>query len=267
MIEPDYKPLSILRQCELLGINRSGCYYEPRPETELNLTIMRLLDEQYLRTPFYGIRRLHHYICSRGYDVNIKRIRRLTGLTGLETIYPKPNISRPLKGHKIYPYLLKGLAIDRINQVWSTDITFIPMRFGFLYLTAIMDWFSRYVIYWTLSNSLDAAFCIEALKAALAAGRPEIFNSDQGCQFTSKPFTSILEEANIAVSMDGRGRALDNIFIERLWRSVKYEYVYLNSPETGSELRKGLADYFRFYNFERPHQSLEYQTPAKVYGL
>jgi len=267
MVEPDHAQLSVVRQCELLEINRSGFYYTPRPESALNLTIMRLLDEQYLRTPFYGIRKLHNSICSRGYAVNMKRIRRLAGLMGLETIYPKPNISKPMKGHKIYPYLLKGLVINRVNQVWSTDITFIPMRFGFLYLTAIMDWFSRYVINWTLSNSLDAAFCIEALQAALAKGRPEIFNSDQGCQFTSKAFTSILEEARIAISMDSRGRALDNIFIERLWRSMKYEYVYLNAPETGSELWQGLDTYFQFYNFERSHQSLEYQTPAKVYGL
>jgi putative transposase len=267
MVESDHAKLSIEKQCHLLGIHRSGYYYQPRPESETNLALMRLLDEQYMRTPFYGARRLHESICSLGYDVNIKRIRRLMRLMGLEAIYPKPNISRALKGHKIYPYLLNGLQIDRVNQVWSTDITFIPMRNGFMYLTAIIDWFSRFVLSWTISNSLDATFCVEALLTALAVALPEIFNSDQGSQFSSDAFTSVLENAQIAISMDSRGRALDNIFIERLWRSVKYEYVYLNAPSTGSELWQGLCDYFQFYNYQRPHQALGYRTPAMLYGL
>jgi putative transposase len=266
MIEAGHTELSIQRQCDLLGLHRSGYYYKPRPESGMNLALMRLLDEQYTRTPYYGVRRLHQHLCSLGYDVNIKRIRRLTRLMGLEAIYPKPNISRPMKGHKIYPYLLKGLPIERVNQVWSTDITFIPMRQGFMYLTAIMDWFSRFVLSWTISNSLDASFCVEALIAALAMALPEIFNSDQGGQFTSESFITVLEKAKVAISMDGRGRALDNVFVERLWRTVKYEYVYLNAPATGSELWQGLDNYFHFYNYQRPHQALGYKTPAMLYG-
>ena len=267
MVEAGHTEISIQRQCDLLSIHRSGFYYQPRPESPINLTLMRLLDEQYTRTPFYGVRRLHKHICSLGYDVNIKRIRRLIRLMGLETIYPKPNISKPMKGHKIYPYLLKGLEINRVNQVWSTDITFIPMQNGFMYLTAIIDWFSRYVLSWTISNSLDTTFCVEALLTALTVALPEIFNTDQGSQFSSHLFTSVLEKAQIAISMDSRGRALDNVFVERLWRSVKYEYVYLNAPATGSELWQGLNGYFNFYNFQRPHQSLGYRTPAMLYGL
>jgi putative transposase len=267
MIEAGHDGLSIQRQCDLLGIHRSGFYYHPCPESALNLHLMRLLDEQYTQTPFYGVRRLHQYICSLGYEINIKRTRRLVRLMGLDAIYPKPNISKPMKGNKIYPYLLRGLQINRVNQVWSTDITFIPMQHGFMYLTAIIDWYSRFVLSWTISNSLDAVFCIEALLAALAIAYPEIFNSDQGSQFTSGSFISVLQKAQIAISMDGRGRALDNVFIERLWRSVKYEYVYLNAPETGNDLWQGLNNYFKFYNFHRPHQSLGYQTPAKMYGV
>lgn len=267
MIEAGHAEISIQRQCDLLSIHRSGFYYQPRPESAKNLTLMRLLDEQYTRTPFYGARRLHEYIRSLKYEVNIKRIRRLMRLMGLEAIYPKPNISKPMKGHKIYPYLLKGLKIDRINQVWSTDITFIPMQNGFMYLTAIIDWFSRYVLSWTISNSLEATFCVEALLKALSVALPEIFNTDQGSQFSSHSFTSVLENAQIAISMDSRGRALDNVFVERLWRSVKYEYVYLNAPANGFQLWRGLDDYFNFYNFQRPHQALGYRTPAMLYGL
>jgi len=262
LIDPFQHELNITKQCELLGIHRSGYYYVPRSETEENLLYMRLLDEQYLQTPFYGVRKMHHCIRSLGYQVNIKRIRRLMRLMGLETIYPKPRTSQAAKGHKIYPYLLKGLKINSINHVWSADITYIPMQSGFMYLVAIMDWFSRYVIAWQLSNSLDAAFCLEVLDKALFIGKPDIFNTDQGAQFTSEKFTTQLESAKIQISMDSRGRALDNVFIERLWRSLKYEYVYLNAPRTGKDLWHGLDGYFHFYNYKRPHQALGYQTPA-----
>jgi putative transposase len=265
MIEPNHQQISIGRQCELLGISRSGYYYRPRSESPENLAIMRLMDEQYLKTPFYGARRIHAYINYQGYSVNIKRIRRLLRLMGLEAIYPKPNINKLQHGHKIYPYLLNGLSIHDINQVWSSDITYIPMKSGFLYLVAIMDWYSRYVLSWKLSNSLDSTFCVDALDEALALGCPEIFNTDQGTQFTSESHTSRLTANQIKISMDSKGRALDNVFIERLWRSLKYEYVYLHAPETGKELYHGLYDYFNFYNNERPHQSLGYQVPSAVH--
>jgi putative transposase len=265
MIEPNNYQISIVKQCELLGISRSGYYYRPRPESPENLAIMRLMDEQYLKTPFYGARRLQAYINDQGYSVNIKRIRRLLGLMGLEAIYPRPNIIKAQPGHKIYPYLLNGLSINDINKVWSSDITYIPMKSGFLYLVAIMDWYSRYVLSWRLSNSLDSTFCVDALDEALELGCPEIFNTDQGTQFTSESHTSRLTVNQIKISMDSKGRALDNVFIERLWRSLKYEYVYLNAPETGKELYHGLYDYFNFYNNERPHQSLGYQVPSAVH--
>jgi len=265
MIEPNNQQISIVKQCDLLGISRSGYYYSPRPESPENLAIMRLMDEQYLKTPFYGARRMQAYINSQNYSVNIKRIRRLLRLMGLEAIYPRPNIIKVPPGHKIYPYLLNGLSINDINQVWSSDITYIPMKSGFLYLVAIMDWYSRYVLSWRISNSLDSTFCIDALDKALSLGCPEIFNTDQGTQFTSDSHTSRLNANKIKISMDGKGRALDNIFIERLWRSLKYEYVYLHAPETGKELYHGLYDYFNFYNNERPHQSLGYQVPSAVH--
>ena len=265
MIEPNNQQISIVKQCDLLGISRSGYYYSPRPESPENLAIMRLMDEQYLKTPFYGARRMQAYINSQNYSVNIKRIRRLLRLMGLEAIYPRPNIIKVQPGHKIYPYLLNGLSINDINQVWSSDITYIPMKSGFLYLVAIMDWYSRYVLSWRISNSLDSTFCIDALDKALSLGCPEIFNTDQGTQFTSDSHTSRLNANKIKISMDGKGRALDNIFIERLWRSLKYEYVYLHAPETGKELYHGLYDYFNFYNNERPHQSLGYQVPSAVH--
>ncbi len=265
MIEPNNQQISIVKQCDLLGINRSGYYYSPRPESIENLAIMRLMDEQYLKTPFYGVRRMQAYINYQGYSVNIKRIRRLLRLMGLETIYPKPNINKPQHGHKIYPYLLNGLSINDINKVWSSDITYIPMKSGFLYLVAIMDWYSRYVLSWKISNSLDSTFCVDALDEALELGCPEIFNTDQGTQFTSESHTNRLTANQIKISMDSRGRAIDNVFIERLWRSLKYEYVYLNAPETGKELYYGLYDYFNFYNNERPHQSLGYQVPSAVH--
>ena len=265
MIEPNNQSISMVKQCELLGISRSGYYYSPRPESPENLAIMRLMDEQYLKTPFYGARRWQAYINDQGYSVNIKRIRRLLRLMGLEAIYPKPNSIKVPLGHKIYPYLLNGLSINDINQVWSSDITYIPMKSGFLYLVAIMDWYSRYVLSWRLSNSLDSTFCVDALAEALELGCPEIFNTDQGTQFTSDSHTSRLIVNQIKISMDSQGRALDNVFIERLWRSLKYEYVYLNAPETGKELYHGLFDYFNFYNNERPHQSLGYQVPSTVH--
>ena len=265
MIGPNNRDISIVKQCDLLGISRSGYYYSPRPESPENLNIMRMMDEQYLKTPFYGTRRMHAHIKYQGYTVNIKRIRRLLRLMGLEAIYPKPNISKPQQGHKIYPYLLNGLSINNINQVWSSDITYIPMKSGFLYLVAIIDWYSRFVLSWKISNSLDSNFCVDALDEALELGCPEIFNSDQGPQFTGERHTSRLKSNEIKISMDSKGRAIDNVFIERLWRSLKYEYVYLNAPETGKELYHGLYDYFNFYNNERPHQSLEYQFPRAVH--
>lgn len=265
MIEPDKRDISIVKQCDLLGISRSGYYYSPRPESPENLKIMRMMDEQYLKTPFYGARRMHAHIKYHGYPVNIKRIRRLLRLMGLEAIYPKPNISWQLSGHKIYPYLLDGLSINNINQVWSSDITYIPMKSGFLYLVAIIDWYSRFVLSWRISNSLDSVFCVDALDEALELGCPEIFNTDQGSQFTGERHTSRLKSNEIKISMDGKGRAIDNVFIERLWRSLKYEYVYLNAPETGKELYHGLYDYFNFYNNERYHQSLGYQVPRAVH--
>jgi putative transposase len=226
---------------------------------------MRLLDEQYTRTPFYGRPRLTHCLRQLGYRVNPKRVARLMHQMGIQAIYPKPRLSLPDKQHRVYPYLLGGLSIERPNQVWSTDITYIRLQQGFLYLVAILDWHSRYVLSWELSNSMDASFCLSSLDRALDQAHPEIFNSDQGSQFTSQEFTSKLEDAKIRISMDGRGRAFDNIFIERLWRSVKYEEVYLKSYQSVWEATDGLDRYFQFYNQERLHQSLEYRTPHQIY--
>ena len=258
--------LSIRRQCELADVNRSGLCYQPVGETELNLELMREIDEQYLVTPFYGSRKMTTHLTRKGHDVNRKRIQRLMRLMGLEAIYRKPRLSQKIDEHKVYPYLLRNVAIVRPDQVWSTDITYIPMAHGFLYLVAILDWFSRYVLSWQLSNTLDPGFCIDALEDALSGSRrPEIFNSDQGSQFTSTAFTDRLKADDIAISMDGRGRYLDNIFVERLWRSVKYEEVYLHAYETGLEAHDRLGWYFPFYNTDRPHQSLDNCTPAEVY--
>ena len=254
------------RQCALLGLHRSTWYYEPAPESAANLALMRLIDEQYLQRPYYGSRRMTVWLNQEGHEVNRKRVQRLMRLMRLEAVYPKPRTTVAGAGHKIYLYLLRGVEVTRPNQVWSTDITYVPLQRGFLYLTAIMDWYSRYVLAWRLSNSLDADFCLEALDEALARGRPEIFNSDQGVQFTSQAFTGRLESAGVAISMDGRGRALDNVFVERLWRSVKYEEVYLHEYTSGAECHAGLSAYFQFYCEERPHQSLDYRTPAEVYG-
>lgn len=265
MIECDLSRIAVSRQCELIGLPRSTLYYEPTQETEENLEYMRLIDGQYTHTPFYGSRRIVVWLASQGFDVNRKRIQRLMRIMGLEAIYPKPKTSRPGKFHKIYPYLLRGVEIVRPNQVWSTDVTYIPMDSGFMYLVAVLDWYSRYVLSWRISNTLDADFCLEALDAALKLGCPEIFNTDQGSQFTCSDFTGRLDAAGAKISMDGRGRFLDNIFVERLWRTVKYEDIYLKNYRTGGELHGGVGNYFQFYNTERPHQALEYLTPLSVY--
>ncbi len=265
MIEVDNKQISIHRQCELIDLQRSSYYYEPVGESEFNLLIMRQLDKLYTEFPFYGVLKMHHQINAMGYPVNVKRIRRLLRLMGLFAIYQKPNTSIPNPEHRIYPYLLRGLDIVRVNQVWSTDITYIPMAQGFLYLVAIIDWYSRYVISWRISNTMETSFCTEALQEALTKAKPEIFNSDQGSQFTSNQFTNCLLDNKIQISMDGKGRCLDNVFVERLWRSVKYEYVYLHSIHDGKELWHGLDNYFRFYNQNRPHQALNYKTPNQLY--
>ena len=257
--------ISIRRQCELLGANRSGLYYEPMGESQENLRLMRLMDEQYTRAPFYGSRRMTEWLITQGHGVNRKRVSRLMEVMGIEAVYPKPRLSRPGEGHKIYPYLLRGVTVDRPDQVWSTDITYIRMAQGFVYLVAVMDWFSRFVLSWSLSLTMEIDFCIEALRSALRRGRPDIFNSDQGVQFTSEKFTGELAAKDIAISMDGRGRCMDNIFIERLWRSLKYEEVYLKDYASVTEARTGIDRYLRFYNQERLHQSLDYRTPAVVY--
>jgi len=256
---------SIRRQCELLSLNRSSLYYQPVGESEENFGLMRLLDEQYTRTPCYGVLKMEAYLRSLGYEVNIKRVRRLLRKMGLEAIYQKPNTSKPNPEHKVYPYLLRGLVIDRCDQVWSTDITYVRLASGFVYLVAVIDWHSRYVLGWALSTTLDADFCIETVASLLEHRTCEIFNTDQGSQFTTPRFTLPLLDKGIRVSMDGRGRALDNIFVERLWRTVKYEYVYLQDIQTVQEAWLGLRDFFLFYNNERFHQSLDYRTPAQIY--
>lgn len=265
MIDLHTTRISIERQCELVGLSRASLYYKARPETHQNLELMRLLDEQYTRCPFYGVRRMTAVLKRQGYRVNEKRVRRLLREMGLEAQYPKPRLSAANKEHRIYPYLLRGVVIDRANQVWSTDITYIRLLQGFIYLVAVMDWHSRFVLSWELSVSMDSAFCIEALDEALRVARPEIFNSDQGSQFTSTAFTSKLIEQEIQISMDGRGRAFDNIFVERLWRSVKYEEVYLKEYQNVGQAKEGLRNYFLFYNNQRLHQSLDYKTPETVY--
>lgn len=266
MIERDKSPLSIRAQCKLLGVNRSMLYYQPCGLKESDVAVMHLMDEQYTHTPYYGVERMTAWLHRLGIGVGHNRVRRLLRLMGLEAVYPKPRLSRPGgPEHHIWPYLLRGLVIDRPNQVWAADITYIRLWRGFVYLVAVMDWYSRYVLSWSLSTTLDAWFCVEALRRALAVGRPEIFNTDQGSQFTSEAFTVILQEAGVAISMDGRGRAFDNVFVERLWRSVKYEEVYLKDYGVVDEARRGLSDYFALYNTERLHQSLGYKTPAEVY--
>ncbi|MCB8943499.1 MAG: IS3 family transposase [Ardenticatenaceae bacterium] len=266
MIETNNPTLSIRRQCDLIGLNRSTFYWQPANESPLNLALMHLIDQEYTRAPFYGYRKMTVRLNEvHGYRVNRKRVARLMAKMGLRAIYPQPRTTIASKQHQKYPYLLRGLDIHRPNQVWAADITYIPMPQGFMYLVAIMDWFSRFVIAWQLSNTLDGAFCLAALRHALQHGRPDIFNTDQGVQFTAHDFTHELEMADIRISMDGRGRYLDNIFVERLWRTVKYEDIYIKEYAHVPALFTGLNDYFQMYNYERPHQSLGYATPADVH--
>jgi len=266
LIDKENSLLSLRKQCQLLAINRSNLYYEPMGETAENLYLMRLLDEQYTKTPFYGVLKMTEFLRSLGYSVNPKRVRRLLRTMGLEAVYQKPNLSQPHPDHLIYPYLLRGVVIERCNQVWSCDITYIRLQHGFVYLLAVIDWYSRYVLDWALSTTLEADFCIETVERLLERGQCEIFNTDQGSQFTTPRFTEQLLVKKVKVSMDGRGRALDNIFVERLWRTVKYEYVYLHELASVNEARCGLAQFFKFYNNERFHQALDYKTPVQIYG-
>lgn len=266
MVERDHPGLSVTRQCRLLQVSRSSVYYEAVGESPLNLELMRLMDEQFLETPYYGARQMARHLRRQGYRVNRKRVRRLMQLMGLTAIYQRPNTSKPHPEHEIYPYLLRGVEIGEPNQVWCADVCYIPMRKGFLYLVAVMDWYSRRVLSWRLSNSLDAEFCVAALEEALERhGKPEIFNTDQGSQFTSLEFTQVLKDAHVRISMDGKGRWMDNVMIERLWRSLKYECVYLNAFETGIEAKKGIERWIRHYNEQRPHSSLDDRTPYEAY--
>lgn len=266
MIEPSHPELSIVRQCELVRISRSSFYFEGKGESLLNLELMRIIDLQFLETPYYGTRQMTRHLRRLGYTVGRKRIRRLMRKMGLQAVYQRPRTSEPHPQHRVYPYLLRGLVIDRPNQVWCADITYIPLRRGFLYLVAIMDWYSRKVLSWRLSNTLDSVFCVEALEEALERfGPPEIMNTDQGSQFTSLEFTETLKEAGVRISMDGKGRWMDNIFIERLWRSLKYECVYLHELVTGSQARRAIDRWIDLYNHERPHSSLDDRTPIEAY--
>ncbi len=265
-VDRRHPSLSVVGQCQLLGISRSSLYYQPVGTPEEDMTLMKLIDRQYLVTPFYGARRMAAWLRNQSYGVNRKRVRRLMGIMGLKAIYRRPRISAPAPGHKIYPYLLSGMEVTRPNQVWAADITYIPMARGFLYLVAIIDWYSRYVLSWRLSNTLDAGFCTEALEEALRIGRPDIFNADQGAQFTGEAFTGLLQQHGVRISMDGKGSYNDNLFIERLWRTIKYEEVYLKAYQNGRDARVGIGDYFHFYNTERPHQALGYRTPAEVFA-
>ena len=270
MIEPRHPKLSVKRQCALLGLARASYYHQPQPEPGENLQLMRVIDETYLATPSFGSRQMTRWLRRQGYEVNRKRVRRLMRLMGLEAIYRKPNLSRKHPAHPIYPYLLRGLVVDRPNQVWATDITYVPIQGGFIYLCAVIDWYSRAVLAWELSNTLDASFCVRAVQRALADyGTPEIFNTDQGCQFTSAEFTQPLLAAGVQLSMDGKGRCLDNVFVERLWRTVKYDEIYLKSYRSQIEAETHLAAFFRFYNDQRPHSAHDrdgqHFTPMEVY--
>jgi putative transposase len=264
LVEPGHESISVRRQCELLGVARSGLGYVAKVRTD-DLRVMRLLDEQYTRTPFYGVRKMTAWLRQSGETINPKRVRRLLREMGLEAVYPKPNLSAPDREHRVYPYLLRNVKVTRRDQVWSTDITYVRLVDGFAFLMAVMDWWSRYVLSWELSVTMDVGFCVSGLEWALAEGQPEIFNTDQGSQFTSSRFTGVLESRGIDISMDGQGRALDNVFVERLWRSVKYECVFLNEWRTPAQAREGLSRYFRFYNTERLHEALGYETPARWY--
>ena len=262
MVDTSNTMLSIRRQCELLGVSRSGLYYEPSRQDAEELALMRRIDELHLQHPFYGSRKIAQVLSAQGQRVNRKRVQRLMRRMGLEALVPKPDTSRPAPEHPSYPYLLKNLEICRVNQVWATDITYIPLARGFCYLAAIIDWYSRRVLSWRLSNTLDTDFCVQALDEALHRfGQPEIFNTDQGAQFTAEAFTKVLRDRAIRISMDGKGRCLDNVFVERLWRSLKYEEVYLHAYDSVSEARIGIGRYLEFYNHKRPHQALGYQTP------
>jgi len=267
MIEPDHQVLSIRRQCELISLPRSSYYREPMSESSENLVLMRLIDEEYTRHPFYGSRKIRAWLNKQGYKVNRKRVQRLMQLMGLRSIAPQKRTSIAGEGHPVYPYLLGGLAIDHANHVWCSDITYIRLRRGFVYLTVVMDWHSRYVLSWEVSVTMDDSFCVSALERALRRhGCPEIFNTDQGSQYTGSGFTGVLKEHGIRISMDGKGRAMDNIMVERLWRTLKYEDIYIKDYETVEQLVGGLRDYFHFYNTERPHQGLGGSSPAEVYG-
>jgi putative transposase len=264
-IELGHPELSVREQCRILGIHRSNVYYEPVPESAENLQLMRMMDEEHLKRPYRGSRQLMDFFKDEGLAVNRKRIQRLMRIMGIEGLSPKRRTTLQNKGHQVYPYLLRNLEINRPNQVWCCDITYIPMPLGFLYLVAVMDWYSRYVISWRLSNSMDVDFCVEALQEAFRQGKPEIFNTDQGAQFTSREFTGALKAQDVAISMDGKGRAIDNVMIERLWRTVKYEEVYLKEYTSGTECHKGLSEYLDYYDHRRRHQSLNHRTPWDVY--
>lgn len=264
-IDFDHPQLSVREQCRLLGLHRSNVYYEPVPESMENLRLMRMMDEEHLKRPYRGSRQLVDFFANQGIVVNRKKVQRLMRKMGIEGLSPRRRTTLRQEGHQVYPYLLRNLEITRPDQVWCCDITYIPLQLGFLYLVAVMDWFSRYVLAWRLSNSMDVEFCVEALEEALGYGNPEIFNTDQGSQFTSREFTGVLKSQEIAISMDGKGRAIDNVMIERLWRTVKYEEVYLKEYATGTDCRKGLAAYFDYYGHERRHQSLGRRTPWAVY--
>lgn len=265
MVEENHSKLSIRKQCELLGLSRSVLYYQTTPVPDIDQDIMRLIDEQYLKTPYYGARKMSRWLKSKDYDIGREKTSSLMKKMGLYAIYQKPKISKSHPDHKKYPYLLKGLAVNSPDHVWCTDITYIRMHQGFVYLVAIMDWFSRFVLSWEISNSLDTSFCIEALETALQKGKPKIFNSDQGVQFTSELFTAKLIKNSVKISMDGRGAYWDNIFIERLWRTVKYEEVYIKDYSAPIEVSQNISTYFHFYNHERFHQALNYMTPASLY--
>jgi putative transposase len=265
LVDPSHPDLSVRRQCELLGLPRSSFYYEPAPQTSENLRLMGLIDRQYTGYPFYGSRRMTAWLNREGEEVNRKRVQRLMRLMGIEAIYPRPSLSSRNHDHRVYPYLLRDVPIVRRDQVWSADITYVGLPTGFMYLAAVIDWYSRCVLAWRLSNTLDGEFCLEMLDEALSRGKPEVFNTDQGVQFTANAWITRLLSAGVAVSMDGKGRCLDNVFVERLWRSVKYEDVYIRSYEGVAQLRQGLEAYLAFYNEERLHQSLDYRTPAEVY--